>query len=304
MNGKDLLDIMELVDDDLIAKAEVLPEGSSDLSERPDTSIKPVRNNVTRKVVFKRIWTGIGIGIAAVTIAVIGFALWKTGGLENEPAGSTRPTGVEVSTGMTGAEVTTLPTETEITTMPTETETTTLPPETTWDSSGITEFTEEPGRVLFAPDKNASLVPNETEGALPGDVLIPVALKAEIEKPENQEKYFAVRIMVCHFRCVDEYVATHESTEDLAEERIIELFDKEIREEIEEEMQRLGSICFYLTRVPNSPSDELEDYHIYNGFTIEAYITGKKLLEFTGDPSHGYRISWIVEGEENLAPLE
>jgi hypothetical protein len=293
MNGKDLLDIMELVDDDLIAKAEVLPEGSSDLSERPDTSIKPVRNNVTRKVVFKRIWTGIGIGIAAATIAVIGFALWKTGGLENEPAGSTRPTGVEVSTGMTGAEVTTLPTETEITTLPTE---------STWDSSGITEFTEAPGKVLFAPDKNASLLPIEIEGALPGDVLLPVALKEEIEKPENQEKYFAVRIMVCHIRCVAEYVATHESSKDLSEERIIELFDKEIREEIEEEMHRLESAGIYLTRVPNSPSDELEDYHIYNGFTVEGYLTGKELSEFTGDPSRGYRFSWLVEGEETINP--
>ena len=280
MNGKDLLDIMTWVDDDLISRSEVLPE-ESPIS--PVSSVEPVRNNVTQKGRKSEIRAGVGIGLAAAAIALIGFTLWKTGAFKPTSSPSTTaPISTPYHSTTTEPDVTTQPID------PTDSPTTTT----------VIVPTTVPGNVLFAPDQASGLFPNEMEGAFPGDVLISPMLLKEAQKPENQDRYFAVRIMVCRFSFVEEYVASHESSEDLTDLRIIELFDRQIREAIEEELRRFNSLGYDLVRVPISPYANLEDYDIYNGFTVEGYLTGEQISAFVSDPSHGYRFTWLCEGEE------
>ena len=304
MNGKDLLDIMSQVDDDLITKTEIPPEKNA-------SPISPVP---ARKAPSRRIYAGMAAGIAAAILVGIGLAAWSTNGfglLKNKE--NTEVTSAPDTTGYYPVSTTTPP---EFTTTPPETTgyypTTEEPPMTsTTDPSGptttppdITESQFDPGQVLFAPDEKTGHVPDDWESAGNGAVQLPPSLEAEILKTENRDKYFAVSINISHFICVDDYLAGHQPY--IPPEELAAMFEEQIRLEVYEEMDRLVNCGYNVYLLPSNEGDSDPEYvyegkngkyryHVYNGYTVSCYLTGEQISTFIANPAYGYRFIWDTE---------
>ncbi|GEM_PF-3136850 len=298
MNGKDLLDIMSQVDDDLITKTEIPPEKNA-------SPISPVS---ARKAPSRRIYAGMAAGIAAAILVGIGLAAWSTNGfglLKSKE--NTEVTSAPATTGYYPVSTTTPP---EFTTTPPETTgyypTTEEPPMTTMPTDTsveptITHHEIDLEQVLFAPDEKTGNVPDDWGSASDGAVQIPAALMEEISKPENRDRYFAISINISHFVCVDEYMAGHHPY--IPDEELAEMFAEQIRMEALSEMDRLRILGYNIDALPYSgdetdPSYVYDGYsyryrcHVYNGFTVTGYMTGEQISDFVADSAHGYRFTW------------
>ena len=270
MNGKDLLDIMSQVDDDLILKTEIPLEKK----DSPITAV-PVR-----KAPVRRVYAGVAAGICAALIAVIGFAAWKTNGYyttSEEPPVTTLP-----------------PPTTE------EPPVSTLPPDTSAEPTSSSDEIDQ-DQVLYAPDIKTGSVPDDSESPATDEIQMPASLEEEIAKPENRDRYFAVSINISHFACVDEYLSGHKPY--TPEEELVEKFADEIRAEVSEEMDRLTGLGYDIYLLPSyeneedpcyvfdGPDNEYR-YHIYHGYSVSGYMTGEQLTSFQTNSAYGYRFTW------------
>lgn len=294
MNGKDLLDIMGQVDDDLILKTEVKPEDKAVISPVP-----------ARKAPVRRPWIGVVAGLCAAAVVCIGVAAWKTNwfGLVHEPTNTmdistTEPTPESTIVTTTPPESTAAWTPTPTPT-PAPTEVTTLPEE----STDLTRPHQsiDPDQVLYAPDIKTGNVPDDFESPATDEIQMPASLEEEFSKPENRDKYFAVSINISHFACVDEYLSGHKPF--IPQEELIEKFADEIRTEAHEEIDRLTGLGYDIYLLPSYENekdpycvfDGHEDqyrYHIYHGYTVSGYMTGEQLASFRTNSAYGYRFTW------------
>ena len=307
MNGKDLLDIMSQVDDDLILKTEIPPEKK----DSPITAV-PVR-----KAPVRRVYAGVAAGICAALIAVIGFAAWKTNGfgLLKKRTENTEVTNVPDTSG-SDTELTTTPPDTTgyyttseeplVTTLPPPTTeeppVSTLPPDTSEEpTSSSNEI--DPDQVLYAPDIKTGNVPDDFESPATDEIQMPASLEEEFSKPENRDKYFAVSINISHFACVDEYLSGFSEPPYIPPEELAQMFEDEIRSKVYEEMDRLVCMGYNVYLLPSSEPDTDPSYvydgpgnkyryHVYNGYTVSGYLTGEQLASFQTDPAYGYRFTW------------
>ena len=291
MNGKDLLDIMSQVDDDLILKTEIPLEKK----DSPITAV-PVR-----KAPVRRVYAGVAAGICAALIAVIGFAAWKTNGfgLLKKRTENTDVTNVPDTTGYyTASEeppVTTLPPPTTE-----EPPVSTLPPDTSAEPTSSSDEIDQ-DQVLYAPDIKTGSVPDDSESPATDEIQMPASLEEEIAKPENRDRYFAVSINISHFACVDEYLSGHKPY--TPEKELVEKFADEIRAEVSEEMDRLTGLGYDIYLLPSyeneedpcyvfdGPDNEYR-YHIYHGYSVSGYMTGEQLTSFQTNSAYGYRFTW------------
>lgn len=233
-----LFDAMSEIDDDLILRSEILPEEASipaDATGKPySTSGVDGRSDSSPIHAIgksrRHSWTIVAGSIAAGVLALAGLIFlitWATSGkdlFKSKDAPTTTPhhTTAEPPDTTTPPDITT--DEPDITTMSTDPSTT-----PSW-SEPSSDTTIPMDQVRYAPDENAGLIPDDSEGAGAGEVLMPYALMEEITKPENRDTYYAVSIQVCRFAFVDEYIAGQEAIfEEARKDPAIVRFDEAFR---------------------------------------------------------------------------
>lgn len=121
---------------------------------------------------------------------------------------------------------------------------------------------------------------------------------SKTQTEETQKEYLEAK------RRFEEMAAIY--PERVSEKRLIELFGERIKEDVHKEMDRLIGLGY---RIEIVPLDEYVDregfviegengYHVYNGFTVNGYLTGEQLSSFGADPNHGYRFTWNTKDGE------
>ena len=206
MNGKDLLDIMAQVDDDLILESEAAPEEKKNVTDENGHSITPVDTTHTRR---PRTWIAPAAGIAATVLALTGllFLIKFTRSKHSDETGMTTIPG-PVTTTETGNP----------TTMPTAvTDVTTTPPDM---SSGV------PGEIYYCPDDSGMI--HDTLEVPAGTVEMPTILEDAVINHDNRDIRFAVTIEIYHLRYGEEGYPT------------------DIHEEIDTEIERFRALGYDL----------------------------------------------------------